>query len=107
MRVDLLVTDRPITPSGTGRAVPRLCWSGAPTDGVQLQSSNHVIRSQVDTPVLPKLQRTSHSAVDPHGSSTTSLVVGAPLCRDIRPDLRFGACLGSTVHPTRRGAVST
>jgi len=28
VRVDLLVTDRPITPSGTGRAAPRLCWSG-------------------------------------------------------------------------------
>jgi hypothetical protein len=26
--------------------------------------------------VLPKLQKTSHSAVDPHGSSTTSLVFG-------------------------------
>ena len=25
--------------------------------------------------MLPKLQRTSHSAVDPHGSSTTSLVL--------------------------------
>lgn len=50
MRVGLLVTDRPITPSGTGRAVPRLSWSGVPTDGVQLQSSNHVIRSQVEDP---------------------------------------------------------
>ena len=59
MRVDLVLTDRPITPSGTGRAVPRLSWSGVPTDGVQLQSSNHVIRSQADTPVLPKLQRSS------------------------------------------------
>ena len=38
MRVDLLVTDRPITPSGTGRAAPRLSWSGAPTDRVQMQS---------------------------------------------------------------------
>jgi hypothetical protein len=65
VRVDLLVTDRPITPSGTGRAAPRLSWSGVPTDGVQLQSSNHVIRSQAETPVLPKLQKTSHSAVDP------------------------------------------
>jgi hypothetical protein len=74
VRVDLLVTDRPITPSGTGRAAPRHSWSEVPTDGVWFQSSNHVIRSQVETPVLPKLQRTSHSAVDPHGSSTTSLV---------------------------------
>ena len=48
MQADLLVTDRPITPSGTGRAVPRLSWPGVPTDGVQLQSSNHVIRSQVE-----------------------------------------------------------
>ena len=75
MRVDLLVTDRPITPSGMGRAAPRLSGSGVPTDGVQFQSSNHVIRSQAETPVLPKLQRTSRSAVDPHGSSTTSLVL--------------------------------
>ena len=75
MRVGLLVTDRPITPSGTGRAVPRLSWSGVPTDGVQLQSSNHVIRSQVEDPGASEITKTSHSAVDPHGSSTTSLVV--------------------------------
>jgi hypothetical protein len=68
VRVDLLVTDRPITPSGTGRAAPRLSWSGVPTDGVRLHSCNHVIRSQAETPVLPKLQRTNQSAVDPHGS---------------------------------------
>jgi len=43
VRVDLLLTDRPITPSGTGRAAPRLIWSGAPTDGVQLLSSNYMI----------------------------------------------------------------
>jgi hypothetical protein len=50
VRVDLFVTDRPITPSGTERAAPRLSWSGVPTDGVQLQSSNHVIRSQAENP---------------------------------------------------------
>lgn len=38
MRVDLLLTDRPITPSGTGRAAPQICSSGAPTDGSQMQS---------------------------------------------------------------------
>jgi hypothetical protein len=43
VRVDLLVTDRPITPSGTGRAAPQLCWSGVPTDGAQMQSCNYVI----------------------------------------------------------------
>jgi len=37
VRVDLLVTDRPITPSGTGRAAPRLSWSGVPTDGAQVR----------------------------------------------------------------------
>jgi hypothetical protein len=68
VRVDLLVTDRPITPSESGRAAPRLSWSGVPTDGVRLHSCNHVIRSQAETPVLPKLQRTNQSAVDPHGS---------------------------------------
>ena len=62
-------------PLGTGRAAPRLCWSGAPTDGVQMQScSPRDLKSGRATPVLPKLQRTNHSAVDPHGSSTTSLV---------------------------------
>ena len=50
MRVDLLLTDRPITPSGTGRAAPRLCWSGAPTDGSQMQSCIHVISSQAEDP---------------------------------------------------------
>jgi hypothetical protein len=50
VRVDLLVTDRPITPSGTGRAAPRLSWSGAPTDGVQTQKRIHVIRSQAEDP---------------------------------------------------------
>jgi len=38
VRVDLLLTDRPITPSGTGRAAPQICSSGAPTDGSQMQS---------------------------------------------------------------------
>jgi hypothetical protein len=37
VRADLLVTDRPITPSGTGRAAPRLSWSGVSTDGAQLR----------------------------------------------------------------------
>jgi hypothetical protein len=50
VRADLLVTDRPITPSGTGRAAPRLIWSGAPTDGVQMQWRIHVIRSQAEDP---------------------------------------------------------
>ena len=37
MRVDLLLTDRLITPSGTGRAAPRLSWSGVVADGAQLR----------------------------------------------------------------------
>jgi hypothetical protein len=43
VRVDLLVTDRPITPSGTGRAAPDLSSPGSPTDGARTQSCIHVI----------------------------------------------------------------
>ena len=43
MRVDLLLTDRPITPSGTGRRRASILWSGAPTDGAQMQSCIHLI----------------------------------------------------------------
>ena len=43
MRVDLLVTDRPITPSGTGRAAPRVFCPESPTDGAQVQSCIHLI----------------------------------------------------------------
>ena len=55
MGVDLLVTDRPITPSGTGRAAPRLCLPGAPVDGVQTRSHVHVISSQTGDPGAPEL----------------------------------------------------
>ena len=57
MRVDLLVTDRPITPSGTGRAAPHLCWSGAPTDGPQMQSCIYLISSQVEDPGAPEITK--------------------------------------------------
>ena len=54
--------------------------------------------------MLPKLQRTGRSAVDPHGSSTTSLVFGgrrngtllAKVCRCARADrLPFPTASGS------------
>ena len=54
MRVDLLLTDRPITPSGTGRAAPRLILPGAPVDGVQARSYVYVISSQTGDPGAPE-----------------------------------------------------
>ena len=50
MRVDLLVTERPITPTGTGRAAPRLSWSGVSTDRAQMLDPQLLIRSQADDP---------------------------------------------------------
>ena len=50
MRVDLLVTDRPITPSGTGRAAPRLCWSGDSDRRGATAAPQLLIRSQADDP---------------------------------------------------------
>jgi hypothetical protein len=43
VRVDLLLTDRPITPSGTGRAAPPICNPGVLTDEAQVQSCIHLI----------------------------------------------------------------
>jgi hypothetical protein len=39
--------------------------------------------------VLPKLQRTSRLAVDPHGSPTTSLVFGGRVSAGVQADV-FG-----------------
>ena len=74
MRVDLLVTDRPITPSGTGRAAPQVWCTGAPADGGRTRSA---IQVRPGTPVLPKLLRTNLSAVDPRGAQQHHWCSGA------------------------------
>lgn len=57
MRVDLLVTDRPITPSGTGRAAPRLCWSGV-SDRRGADAVVHLLDlSQVEDPGAPEITK--------------------------------------------------
>jgi hypothetical protein len=79
VRVDLLLTDRPITPSGTGRAAPYLSSPGTPTDGAQTQSCTHLIK-------VRSVTRCSRNYKGPTSqrwtfrSSTTSLVLwgGAP-----------------------------
>ena len=63
MRVDLLVTDRPITPSGTGRAAP-LVWFGIP--GRRRTPLTVLTTSQTDGPrCSSKLRGRSPKAVDP------------------------------------------
>ena len=76
--------------------------------------------------MLPKLQRTSRSAVDPHGSATTSLVLWVTLCRRCEETMRsisatcrvrFGpriyACIGEEIvgylrpHLKSDGLVNT
>jgi len=75
--------------SGPNRPAHHPLWNGARRASTRLVRSSdrrmrmqeciHVTEVRPRAPVLPKLQRTSRSAVDPHGSSTTSLGTGAVL----------------------------
>ncbi len=74
MRVGLLVTDRPTTPSGTGRAAPHFWLSGAPADGGRTHLHVRSNSSQAGNPGAPETTEDQPLGGGPSWGSTTSLV---------------------------------